>query len=59
MLPPVYPAIAHVADHDRTNILEAHLQLQSLLKAEYSEEEIQGVALPPVSHLEAQLDQLL
>ncbi|CAA6658710.1 unnamed protein product [Spirodela intermedia] len=26
----------------RTNIVEAHLQLQSLLKAEYSEEEIQG-----------------
>ncbi|KAI5320003.1 PREDICTED: conserved oligomeric Golgi complex [Prunus dulcis] len=44
----------------KTNIVEAHLQVQSLLKAEYSPEEIQGIInMPSIQELQAQLDNLL
>lgn len=44
----------------RTNIVEAHVQVQSLLKAEYTPEEIQGIInMPSIQELQAQLDNLL
>ncbi|MQM18325.1 hypothetical protein Taro_051316, partial [Colocasia esculenta] len=43
----------------KTNIVEAHMQLKALLRAEYSEEEIQGIAMVSISDLETQLDGLL
>ncbi|BFG39531.1 conserved oligomeric Golgi complex subunit 3 isoform X1 [Prunus yedoensis var. nudiflora] len=44
----------------KTNIMEAHVQVQSLLKAEYSPEEIQGIInMPSIQELQAQLDNLL
>ncbi|XP_078429535.1 sec34-like family protein [Wolffia australiana] len=43
----------------RTNVVEAYRQLQSLLNAEYSEDELKLIAMPSISHLEAQLDHLL
>lgn len=40
--------------------MEAHVQVQSLLKAEYSPEEIQGIInMPSIQELQAQLDNLL
>lgn len=43
----------------KTNIVEAHLQLQSLIRLEYSEEEIGRIGMVPISDLQAQLDNLL
>lgn len=43
----------------RTNILEAHLQLQTLLKSEYSTEEIESIGMVTIQDLEAQLDGLI
>ncbi|URE08180.1 Sec34-like family [Musa troglodytarum] len=43
----------------KTNIIEAHLQLQTLLKSEYSTEEIESIGMVAVQDLEAQLDGLL
>ncbi|KAK2970718.1 hypothetical protein RJ640_015143 [Escallonia rubra] len=43
-----------------TNILEAHIQVQSLLVSEYTSEEIQSVInMVSVQDLQAQLDNLL
>ncbi|KAL5572282.1 hypothetical protein UlMin_021879 [Ulmus minor] len=44
----------------KTNIVEAHIQVQRLLKAEYSTEEVQSVInMPSIQDLEAQLDSML
>ncbi|XP_020092151.1 conserved oligomeric Golgi complex subunit 3-like isoform X7 [Ananas comosus] len=43
----------------KTNIVEAHVQLQSLLKSEYSAEEIQNIGMLSIQELQAQLDGLL
>ncbi|KAJ4968835.1 hypothetical protein NE237_015536 [Protea cynaroides] len=43
----------------KTNIVEAHLQLQSLLKSEYSPEEIQSIVMVTIQDLQTQLDGLL
>ncbi|XP_050272474.1 conserved oligomeric Golgi complex subunit 3 isoform X2 [Quercus robur] len=44
----------------KTNIVEAHVQVQSLLKAEYSPEEIQSIInMVSMRDLQAQLDNLL
>ncbi|GJN03666.1 hypothetical protein PR202_ga21137 [Eleusine coracana subsp. coracana] len=43
----------------RTNIVEAHIQLQSLLKSEYSAEEMQSIGMLPIPDLQSQLDSLL
>ncbi|PIA57838.1 hypothetical protein AQUCO_00500034v1 [Aquilegia coerulea] len=43
----------------KTNIVEAHVQLQSLLKSEYSAEEMKNVGIVPMQDLNAQLDSLL
>ncbi|KAM6583691.1 hypothetical protein CsatB_010693 [Cannabis sativa] len=44
----------------KTNIVEAHIQVQSLLKTEYSPEEIQStIKMPAIQDLEAQLDSFL
>ncbi|PON66074.1 Conserved oligomeric Golgi complex, subunit [Parasponia andersonii] len=44
----------------KTNIVEAHIQVQSLLKAEYSTEEIQRIIkMPSIEDLQAQLDKFL
>lgn len=44
----------------KTNIVEAHVQIQSLLKAEYSPEEIQRIIkMPSMQDLQAQLDNFL
>ncbi|PRQ47109.1 putative oligomeric Golgi complex, subunit 3 protein [Rosa chinensis] len=44
----------------QTNIVEAHIQVQSLLKAEYSLDELQGmIKMPSIQDLQAQLDTLL
>lgn len=44
----------------RTNIVEAHIQVQSLLKAEYTPEEVQSIIkMVSIQDLQAQLDQLL
>uniref|UniRef100_A0A803NUX5 Conserved oligomeric Golgi complex subunit 3 n=1 Tax=Cannabis sativa TaxID=3483 RepID=A0A803NUX5_CANSA len=44
----------------KTNIVEAHIQVQSLLKTEYSPEEIQSIIkMPAIQDLEAQLDSFL
>ncbi|EXC13608.1 Conserved oligomeric Golgi complex subunit 3 [Morus notabilis] len=44
----------------KTNIVEAHVQIQSLLKSEYSPEEIQSIIkMPSTQDLEAQLDNFL
>ncbi|CAL9095340.1 unnamed protein product [Musa textilis] len=43
----------------KTNIIEAHLQLQTLLKSEYSTEEIESIGMVTVQDLEAQLDGLV
>ncbi|KAL4654549.1 hypothetical protein ACB092_01G387400 [Castanea dentata] len=44
----------------KTNIVEAHVQVQSLLKAEYSPEEIQSIInMVSIQDLQAQLDNLL
>ncbi|KAG2692171.1 hypothetical protein I3760_08G040100 [Carya illinoinensis] len=44
----------------KTNIVEAHVQVQSLLKAEYSAEEIESIInMVSIQDLQAQLDDLL
>ncbi|CAL1356396.1 unnamed protein product [Linum trigynum] len=43
----------------KTNIIEAHIQVQSLLKAEYSPEEQTTINMVPIPELQAQLDKLL
>ncbi|KMT03429.1 hypothetical protein BVRB_8g191140 [Beta vulgaris subsp. vulgaris] len=43
----------------KTNILEAHTQVQSLLKSEYSPEEIESIKMVSTQDLQAQLDSLL
>lgn len=43
----------------KTNILEAHTQVRSLLKSEYSTAEIERINMLSMSDLEAQLDSLL
>ncbi|KAG7027701.1 Conserved oligomeric Golgi complex subunit 3 [Cucurbita argyrosperma subsp. argyrosperma] len=44
----------------KVNIVEAHLQVQNLLKAEYSSEEIQeAINMTPIHVLQTQLDNLL
>lgn len=44
----------------RTNIMEAHIQLQSLVKSEYSSEEIESlINMVSIQDLQAQLDSLL
>ncbi|KAA8522688.1 hypothetical protein F0562_009150 [Nyssa sinensis] len=43
----------------KTNIVEAHSQVQSLLKSEYSPEEIQSINMVSIQDLQVQLDNLL
>ncbi|KAL1566824.1 Golgi transport complex subunit 3 [Salvia divinorum] len=43
----------------RTNIVEAHTQVQNLLKAEYSAEDMQNVNMVAIQDLQAQLDDLM
>ncbi|KAJ0981003.1 hypothetical protein J5N97_009258 [Dioscorea zingiberensis] len=43
----------------KTNIVEAHVQLQSLVKSEYSAEEMQSIGMVSIQELQAQLDNLL
>ncbi|KAJ6823791.1 conserved oligomeric Golgi complex subunit 3-like [Iris pallida] len=43
----------------KTNIVEAHSQLQSLIKSDYSEEEIKNIGMVSIQDLQAQLDDLL
>ncbi|XP_009369729.1 conserved oligomeric Golgi complex subunit 3 [Pyrus x bretschneideri] len=44
----------------KTNIVEAHVRVQTLLKDEYSAEEVQGIIhMPSIQELHAQLDNLL
>ncbi|EOY30133.1 Sec34-like family protein isoform 4 [Theobroma cacao] len=43
----------------KTNIVEAHVQVQSLLKAEYSPEEKRTINMVSIPELEAELDNLL
>ncbi|GMP37096.1 hypothetical protein CsSME_00008944 [Camellia sinensis var. sinensis] len=44
----------------KTNIVEAHIQVQSLLKSEYSPEEMQGIiSMVSIQDLQMQLDNLL
>ncbi|KAF8388671.1 hypothetical protein HHK36_025351 [Tetracentron sinense] len=43
----------------KTNIVEAHLQVQSLLKSEYSSEDIHSIGMVSVQDLQIQLDSLL
>ncbi|XVF48818.1 hypothetical protein PTKIN_Ptkin03bG0219000 [Pterospermum kingtungense] len=43
----------------KTNIVEAHIQVQNLLKAEYSPEEKSTIKMVGIEELEAQLDNLL
>ena len=44
----------------RTNIVEAHIQVQSLVKSEYTPEEIQStINMVSIQDLQAQLDHLL
>ncbi|KAL5698585.1 Golgi transport complex subunit 3 [Ranunculus cassubicifolius] len=43
----------------KTNIVEAHIQLQSLIKSEYSDEEMKNVGMVSIQDLNAQLDSLL
>ncbi|MED6126914.1 Golgi transport complex subunit 3 [Stylosanthes scabra] len=43
----------------KTNIVEAHTQVQSLLQAEYASEEIKIINLKPIQELETELENLL
>ncbi|KAL6010558.1 Golgi transport complex subunit 3 [Asimina triloba] len=43
----------------KTNIVEANLQVQKLIKSEYSAEEMQSVGMISISDLQTQLDSLL
>lgn len=43
----------------RTNIVEAHTQVESLLKAEYSVEEQASVNMISIQDLQTQLDNLI
>ncbi|XP_074580208.1 conserved oligomeric Golgi complex subunit 3 [Curcuma longa] len=43
----------------KTNIVEAHLQLQTLIKSEYLAEEIESLGMVAIQDLQAQLDSLL
>lgn len=43
----------------RTNIIEAHTQVQNLLQSEYSPEDMQNVNMVSIQDLQAQLDSLM
>lgn len=44
----------------RTNIVEAHIQVRSLVKSEYSPEDIESIiSMVSIEDLQAQLDSLL
>ncbi|KAJ4761121.1 Conserved oligomeric Golgi complex subunit 3 [Rhynchospora pubera] len=43
----------------KTNIIEAHVQLQKLLNSEYSAEEIHSIGILSIQDLQSQLDSLL
>ncbi|KAG8087476.1 hypothetical protein GUJ93_ZPchr0010g8048 [Zizania palustris] len=43
----------------KTNIVEAHIQLHSLLKSEYTADEIQSIGMLSIPDLQSQLDGLL
>ncbi|KAM0949240.1 putative oligomeric Golgi complex, subunit 3, cullin repeat-like-containing domain superfamily [Dioscorea sansibarensis] len=43
----------------KTNIVEAHVQLQSLVKSEYSSDEMQTIGMVSIQDLQAQLDNVL
>ncbi|KAK8937019.1 hypothetical protein KSP39_PZI012323 [Platanthera zijinensis] len=43
----------------KTNIVEAHVQLQSLIKSEYSQEEMKNIGIVSIQHLQSQIDNLL
>ncbi|CAH1446547.1 unnamed protein product [Lactuca virosa] len=43
----------------KTNIIEAHEQVESLLKKEYSQEEIDNIKMVSIQELQAQLDNLI
>ncbi|PKU70495.1 conserved oligomeric Golgi complex subunit 3 isoform X1 [Dendrobium catenatum] len=43
----------------KTNIVEAHVQFQSLIRSEYSPEEMQNFGLVSIQHLQSQIDNLL
>ncbi|XP_062191897.1 conserved oligomeric Golgi complex subunit 3-like isoform X2 [Phragmites australis] len=43
----------------KTNIVEAHIQLQSLLKSEYTTDEMQSIGMLAIPDLQSQLDSLL
>lgn len=43
----------------KTNIVEAHVQLQSLIKSEYSAEEMESIGMISIQDLNTQLDTLL
>ncbi|KAG0475949.1 hypothetical protein HPP92_012790 [Vanilla planifolia] len=43
----------------KTNIMEAHVQLQSLIQSEYSSEELQNIGMVSIQHLQSQIDGLL
>ncbi|KAJ3677133.1 hypothetical protein LUZ60_002857 [Juncus effusus] len=43
----------------KTNVVEAHIQLMSLLKSEYSAEEIQAIQMLSIQDLQSKLDSLL
>lgn len=43
----------------RTNIIEAHTQVQNLMKSEYSPEDMQNVNMVSIQDLQAQLDNLM
>ncbi|ONK65534.1 uncharacterized protein A4U43_C07F38090 [Asparagus officinalis] len=43
----------------KTNIVEAHAQLQSLIKSDYSAEEMESMGMVSLQDLQAQLDSLL
>lgn len=43
----------------RTNIIEAHTQVQKLLQSEYSPEDMQTVNMVSIQDLEVQLDSLM
>jgi len=43
----------------RTNIIEAHIQVQSLLQSEYTSEDIQIINLKSAQDLQTELDNFL
>jgi hypothetical protein len=56
---PYIAFLLFISFNSRTNIVEAHIQLQSLLKSEYSAEEMQSIVMRPIPDLQSQLDSLL